>query len=131
GAFARGLASGRRAALALHAHLAAHPGFTPLLVPELDIVVWAVRAEQASVASGLSRQLFEAAARHDLHLAVATLPRRLAEKARPVSEWDEEMLVCLRACVMKPEHEAWLPEIVVRLDRAAAECGVQTAVERP
>ena len=37
----------------------------PLLAPELDIVVWAVRAPTASVSSAVARRLFELAARHD------------------------------------------------------------------
>jgi glutamate/tyrosine decarboxylase-like PLP-dependent enzyme len=131
GAFAAGLESGRRAALALHAALKTDQRFAPLHEPELDIVVWAVRAGTATESSDLARRIFETAARHDLHLAVATFPRRMAETARPVETWDAEHLVCLRACVMKPEHEAWLPEILSRLDAATTECGVQTAVERP
>jgi hypothetical protein len=28
--------------------------------------------------------------------------------------------LCLRACVMKPEHREWMPEILKRLSLAAA-----------
>jgi tyrosine decarboxylase/aspartate 1-decarboxylase len=119
GTFAAGLESGRRAALAWHAALAADARFAPLVEPELDIVTWAVRAPGAAEASDRARAIFDAAARHDLHLAVATFPRAMAERAAPVERWDTDTIACLRACVMKPEHEAWLPEIRARLDRAA------------
>lgn len=121
GELARGLEAGREAALALHAALAADRRFAPLLAPQLDIVVWAVRAATAEASSRAARRLFEAAAAHDLHLALARMPRALAERSRPVADWDVGEIVCLRACVMKPEHREWLGEILARLDRAAGE----------
>jgi len=119
GDFARGLEAGRQAALALHAALERDDRFAPLFPPELDIVVWAVRAETAGEASARARRLFDAAARIDLHLALATFPRSMAEAGRPVSRWDVDAIVCLRACAMKPEHREWMPEILRRLDAAA------------
>jgi tyrosine decarboxylase/aspartate 1-decarboxylase len=121
GEFARGLEAGREAALAWHAALAADDRFAPLGRPELDIVCWAVRAPTATESSRRSRRLFEAAARHDLHLALATFPRAMAEPSGAVATWDADDLLCLRACAMKPEHATWLPDILARLDRAAAE----------
>ena len=38
-----------------------------------------------------------------------------------VARWDDQQLRCLRACVMKPDHLEWLPQILERLDRAAAD----------
>lgn len=90
----------------------------PLARPELDIVVWAVRATTASEASLRARAVFDAAARNDLHLALATFPRAMAESVAPVQRWDSDQVTCLRACVMKPEHRDWIPEVVSRL-RAA------------
>lgn len=120
GALARSLDAGRMAALALHDALREDGRFAPLMPPALDIVNWAVRAERASEASARARAVFDAAAARDLHLAVATYPRALAEEAEAVSVWDADTLGCLRSCVMKPEHRAWLPEILTRL-RAAAD----------
>ncbi|HEY7161931.1 MAG TPA: aspartate aminotransferase family protein, partial [Acidobacteriota bacterium] len=60
------------------------------------------------------------AAQNDLHLALATFPREMAEAVVPVTEWDSENITCLRACVMKPEHLDWLPEILKRLRTAIA-----------
>jgi glutamate/tyrosine decarboxylase-like PLP-dependent enzyme len=119
GEFARGLEAGREAALALHAALAADDRFAPLQAPQLDIVVWAVRAASASIASARARAIFTAAAGEDLHLALATVPRHLCSAVEAVESWDVEEIVCLRACVMKPEHRAWMEEILRRLDRAA------------
>jgi tyrosine decarboxylase / aspartate 1-decarboxylase len=119
GAFAQGLGAGREAALGLHDALTRDECFVPLFPPELDIVVWAVRARSASEASAAARRIFDAAARVDLHLALATFPRRMVEAYAPVAEWDAEGLLCLRACVMKPEHRDWMPEILKRLREAA------------
>ena len=119
GAFARGLEACREAALILHHALEADPRFTPMFPPELDIVVWAVRAETAGESSSRARRLFDAAAGLDLHLALATFPRNMLEAAGPVSHWDSDEIVCLRACAMKPEHREWMPEILRRLGEAA------------
>src|SRR5262249_33122992 len=65
GELARGLEAGREAALALHEALASDPRlaarFVPLLEPELDIVVWAVRAPSTSASSAAARKIFETA----------------------------------------------------------------------
>jgi len=119
GEFARGLEAGREAALLLHDALTRDDRFAPIGPPELDIVVWAVRAPSATESSARSRRIFDAAARRDLHLALATVPRAMLEPAAPVARWDADAIVCLRACVMKPEHRDWMPEIVRRLEAAA------------
>lgn len=121
GAFARGLEACREGALRLHAALVADRRFVPLFAPELDIVVWAVRAPSAQASSALARRLFEAAAADQLHLALARFPRLMAEAAAPVNSWDADELVCLRACAMKPGHRDWIDEIVRRLQAAAAQ----------
>jgi glutamate/tyrosine decarboxylase-like PLP-dependent enzyme len=115
GAFATGLEAGRNAALELVSAVRQQPCFVPLFEPQLDIVVWAVAARSASESSAAARRVFSAAAERGLHLALAQIPRSLAEPAGAVGEWDADQLTCLRACVMKPEHGEWLPEIVRRL----------------
>jgi tyrosine decarboxylase / aspartate 1-decarboxylase len=119
GDFAHGLEACREAALSLHAALAADSRFAPLFAPELDIVTWAVRADSARQASSRARAVFERAAGLALHLAVATFPRAMVEPVAPVRDWDAGEITCLRACVMKPEHREWMPEIVARLGKAA------------
>ncbi len=120
GEFAHLLEACRDGAIALYDALRDHEQCVPLAAPELDIVVWAMRASSASASSARARAVFEAAAKHDLHLALATFPRRMVEAAGAVEVWDEAHVTCLRACVMKPEHKQWLPEILRRLDGALA-----------
>jgi tyrosine decarboxylase / aspartate 1-decarboxylase len=115
GEFARSLEACRAGALALYEALREDERWVPLAAPELDIVVWATRAKRASDASARARAVFAAAAKHDLHLALATFPRVMAQPVSPVEEWDEDHITCLRACVMKPEHGEWMPEIIRRL----------------
>ena len=123
GEFARGLEAGRSAALALHEGVRGDPRFAALGPPELDIVAFSLRAPTASAASAVNRRLFDAAAADDLHLALATFPRHMLEESGAVAEWDVGSLTCLRACVMKPEHREWMPEILARLRRAAGAAG--------
>jgi glutamate/tyrosine decarboxylase-like PLP-dependent enzyme len=118
GEFAQSLEKCREGALALHEALCAEERCVPLFVPELDIVVWAMRGARASEASALARAVFDAAAARDLHLALATFPREMAEPCGAIREWDADAVACLRSCVMKPEHREWIPEVLARL-RAA------------
>ena len=120
GSFARGLESCRQAALMLYESIQEDQRFAVLVPPELDIVVWAVRATTASESSSRARQIFDAAAEHDLHLALASFPRVMLEPSAPVAVWDTDEIVCLRACAMKPEHREWMPEILKRIQAAAA-----------
>lgn len=119
GAFARGLAQGRRAALALHAWLAADPRWLPAFSPELDIVVWLVRAPSVSESSAAARRVFDEAAARDLHLALAELPVAFFPCEAAGIARDRDTVTALRSVLMKPEHEAWLPEITERLAQAA------------
>jgi tyrosine decarboxylase / aspartate 1-decarboxylase len=120
GAFARGLASSREAALALHAKLSADRRFVAAaFAPELDIVFWTVRAPRASEASELARRLFAETARNGLHLALAELPARFFDLATAGVETDRETVTCLRSVLMKPEHHEWIGRIWEILVRSA------------
>ncbi len=119
GAFARSLETCREAALAMHEALRQSPRFSPIFPPELDIVVWAVRARSASESSAMAQQIFDSAAEENLHLALATFPRDMCEAAEAIEDWDRPELTCLRSCVMKPEHHAWMDEILARLEIAS------------
>ncbi|OLC83550.1 MAG: aspartate aminotransferase family protein [Acidobacteria bacterium 13_1_40CM_4_57_6] len=121
GEFARGLERGRKAALALFDKLLADERFVTAFAPELDIVVFAPKAASASEASVLSREIFEAAARHDLHLAVAELPVRFWEANLGVMKRDRETITCLRSVLMKPEHLDWVERIWGLLSSAVNE----------
>src|SRR5713226_8543771 len=121
GEFARGLERGRKAALALFEKVRADKRFVTAFAPELDIVVFAPRAASVSEVSVLSRKIFEAAARHDLHLAVAELPVRFWEANLGAMKRDREAITCLRSVLMKPEHLDWVERIWNLLSSAVDE----------
>jgi len=120
GAFARGLEAGREAARTLHERLAADPRFLTPFPPELDIVVWTPRAPRGSGCSELARRIFDEAARHNLHLALAELPSDFFDLAGARVEKDRDRITCLRSVLMKPEHRDWVDQIWEILDRSTA-----------
>ena len=124
GEFARGLARGRAAALELDRRLRQDERFEPLAAgaPELDIVVWKVKAEDPRRASEMAQEIFVACATRDLHLALVQLPPFWFQ----FSDFEEKGLesgpvTCLRSVLMKPEHAAWLDRIWERLSAACVE----------
>jgi glutamate/tyrosine decarboxylase-like PLP-dependent enzyme len=145
GAFADGLRKGRRAALELDRRVredrrfvalggvapgspsARDPGHPSLIEshsPELDIVVWALRAADARKASEQARKVFDACARRGLHLALVQLPGSWFGLSSPVPKSEgpgAPTLTCLRSVLMKPEHETWMGEIWERLSAACGE----------
>src|SRR6266478_5789050 len=124
GEFARGLERGRKAALALFEKVRADEHFVTAFAPELDMVVFVPKAPSVSEASVLSPQVFEAAARHDLHLALAELPVGLWEANLGAMKRDRETMTCLRSVLMKPEHLDWVDRIWGLLSSAADEVAV-------
>ena len=122
GEFASGLASGRAAAMELDRRLRDDDRFQPLAggAPELDIVVWRVRAANAERSSELAHKIFAACATRDLHLALVELPLDWFEPESSTAG-NTGKVTCLRSVLMKPEHEAWLDEIWARLAASCAE----------
>jgi tyrosine decarboxylase/aspartate 1-decarboxylase len=94
-----------------------HPQDCP---PELDIVVWAMRAADSRKASEQAQRVFDLCAKRDLHLALVQLPHAWIEGTAQ-TENGGELVTCLRSVLMKPEHEAWLDRIWERLTQATAE----------
>ncbi|HEV2197800.1 MAG TPA: aminotransferase class I/II-fold pyridoxal phosphate-dependent enzyme [Candidatus Acidoferrum sp.] len=121
GEFARGLESGRKAAAALFDRLKADARFVTAFAPELDILVFAPRGKSVSETSAISRRVFEAAARLDLHLAVAELPLHFWERDLRDTKRDRATLTCLRSVLMKPEHLEWADRIWGLLLEATSE----------
>jgi tyrosine decarboxylase / aspartate 1-decarboxylase len=121
GEFARGLEDGRTAALDFYSRLEKDTRFVTAFPPELDIVVFAPQATSMSEASAKSRKIFEAAARRNLHLAVAELPVGFFEEHLTGMNKDRESLTCLRSVLMKPEHKEWVGRIWEILVKAAEE----------
>jgi hypothetical protein len=124
GEFSQSLAKSRDAALRLFGRLKADERFVVAFEPELDLVIFAARAESVSAASGLPRRIFEAAAKRGLHLALAELPVDFFAGAFGVMERDRETITCLRSVLMKPEHLDWIDRIWETLIAATDEvCG--------
>jgi len=107
GEFARMLHDCRAAALEFHSTLADDERFIPAFPPELDIVVWAVRAKTAAESSARAREIFAKAEAAGLHLALAELPGAFFG-----DPWGTGGTVtALRSVLMKPEHRSALPTI--------------------
>lgn len=119
GEFARDLTASRRAALALHAHLRGNARYLAGPEPELDIVVWTGGGADREAAGQAAQATFAAAAERDLHLALLRVPDALATAWWPELRNNSATVTALRSCLMKAEHEDWLPEIIRRLDTAA------------
>ena len=121
GEFARGLERGRKSALALFEKLRADSRFVTAFAPELDILVFAPRGDRVSESSEMSRKIFDAAAKRNLHLAVAELPVHFWEKNLGRMKRDRSTLTCLRSVLMKPEHYEWVGRIWELLSEATRE----------
>jgi tyrosine decarboxylase/aspartate 1-decarboxylase len=119
GKFAISLQRSREAALALYQLLERSADFVPPFAPELDIVIFAPRAASATESSALSRKIFEAAARQQLHLALADLPAGFWQHTRGAMDLDSGRITCLRSVLMKPEHLDWIHPIADRLQAAS------------
>ncbi len=108
GKFATGLRCSREAAVLLHEKICADGRFLSPFPPQLDILVWAVRAATAEASSRLAQQIFAAAARQDLHLALAQLPSTFFPSGLWADQDQQSSVTCLRSVLMKPEHLDWL-----------------------
>ncbi len=107
------------AARNFHARLNASELFTPLMPPELDIVVYAPNAPTTTASSERSREIFMKAADANLHLALIELPVSLTHFWLPDIERNSESITCLRSVLMKPEHNYWAERIVRLLEECA------------
>jgi tyrosine decarboxylase / aspartate 1-decarboxylase len=121
GEFAHGLEQCREAALEFHRCVAGDKRFVTAFPPELDIVVFAPRTRSLSESSALTRKIFDAAARRNLHLAVAELPAELFADDLSGTKRDRPTVSCLRSVLMKPEHREWVGRIWEALEAATAE----------
>jgi glutamate/tyrosine decarboxylase-like PLP-dependent enzyme len=116
GEFARMLADCRAAALDFQARLGSDGRFIVAFPPELDIVVWAVRAGSAAAASARARAVFSKAEEAHLHLALADLPAAFFG-----DPWgDGGTVTALRSVLMKPQHRGALDDLWRLLDQCSA-----------
>ncbi len=118
GAFAAGLEASRAAALDLYDRLHSDARFVTAFAPELDIVVWTLKAPTVSVASALARRVFDEAASRGLHLALANLPVQFLNLKASHVKQDADTVTCLRSVLMKPEHKEWMDRIWEILSQA-------------
>ena len=75
----------------MHQKICADDRWVSPFAPELDILVWAVRAGTVAASSRLAQEIFAAAAREDLHLALAPVaqqifPSRLLGRPAPAGQ---------------------------------------------
>ncbi len=109
GTFAEDLEKCREAALKLSELIRKDERFGLVGEPELDIVVWVVKGETVSEMSRKANELFSSAARNDVHLSKLKLSVDKLDLEGVVQ--DEEVVTCLRCCLMKPEHVDWIDRI--------------------
>ncbi len=94
--------------------------YQPLMQPELDIVVYALQADDAASSSDKARSVFASAAQENLHLALIELPVDLVCSYMPQLQRNGDTVTCLRSVLMKPEHRDWLDAIMAILEDCAA-----------
>ncbi len=119
GRFAKMLEKCREAAVRLYERLASDAKFIVAFPPGLDIVIWAPKRESVSEISKASEAFFLRSERQNLFLALATLPVKFFEGSLKGIEIDRNTLTCLRSCLMKPEHLAWVDRIYGMIDQVA------------
>jgi hypothetical protein len=106
----------RAAALAFQDSLAKDARFFTAFPPELDIVVWAVRAHSAAESSRRAQEVFAKAERAGLYLALAELPAAFFG-----DPWGTGgSVTALRSVLMKPEHLGALPQLRSLLEQSLA-----------
>ncbi len=120
GEFAQMLSNSHAAALELYDKLLSDERFLTAFPPELDILIWIPRAVRVSKASQIARLIYDEAARHHLHLALAELPVDFFDLSAARMERDQETVTCLRSVLMKSEHYEWVDSIWRILERATS-----------
>jgi glutamate/tyrosine decarboxylase-like PLP-dependent enzyme len=111
----------RDAALSFAQKLPASGKYRLLLEPELDIVTYFPVSGKPSVSeiSARSQAIFHRAMsdRNDpLFLSIYKLDAALLAAWHPDIVSDAPVVTVLRSVLMKPEHNAWIPELIRRLD---------------
>jgi tyrosine decarboxylase/aspartate 1-decarboxylase len=119
GEFSQGLRKARKAALSLYEKIRLDQRFRTIFPPELDILIWAPDGQTASQISERSEKLFRFAAEKNLHLATFKYPSSLLLKIWHGVDFDRSDVVCLRSCLMKPEHYDWVDTIWGIIDEIA------------
>lgn len=115
GLFSQRLDASLAAAHTLYQLICKDKHFLPLIPPTLDIVVWCPKGKSFSEISQHAKALFHACEQQHLYLALFQFPAKLIDETL-YPEWkavekDATHIVCLRSCLMKPEHLEWVERI--------------------
>jgi tyrosine decarboxylase / aspartate 1-decarboxylase len=120
GEFSKSISAGRNAALKFYDKLKNDNRFVPAFKPELDIVIWAPKADSVSKASEISNKIFDEAAKLNLHLALAEMPLEFFNIPGSGMKVDKTTITALRSTFMKPDHNEWIEEIWELLCKATS-----------
>ena len=74
-------------------------------------MIWAPRRETASAISAASRENRAQLAGRGLHVAELVVSADMFRQYYPELEMDQDAVVCLRSCLIKPEHDDWIDTI--------------------
>lgn len=121
GEFALNLSKSRNAALDLYGRLMSDGRFKLIMEPDLDIVIWAIKAESCTKISELSQKMFALAAEKNLHLALFKFQTSSLDESWGDVTFDSDSVTCMRSCLMKPEHEQWMDQIWMLIDQITNE----------
>ncbi|MFQ5982973.1 MAG: aspartate aminotransferase family protein, partial [Woeseiaceae bacterium] len=119
GEFAQSLDKCLLAARELWKRLDQSDQFQCLMPPEIDIVVFAAIADDVAASSCKAREIFDRAAKENLHLALIELPTDMVRHYWPDLSGSDATTTCLRSCLMKPEHLDWVDRIFSILKSSA------------
>jgi tyrosine decarboxylase / aspartate 1-decarboxylase len=111
GVFSKRIDCSHDAARKLYEKIIHDKNFIALQPPEIDIVIWAKKQRSISEINKATHLIFEKAASKNLHLALFNYPVRLLGSHWRNIEKNEAHVVCLRSCLLKPEHEEWVDDI--------------------
>jgi glutamate/tyrosine decarboxylase-like PLP-dependent enzyme len=114
----------RKAALEFSKIIEKSTLFDEFVRPELDIVTYFPRTEplSASLISNKTQKLFADAMHHPSHplfLALLQVPSNQLKNFYPRIDSDRELVTIVRSVLMKPEHFAFVPEMVRELEEIA------------
>ena len=119
GEFAKEISKCRDAAKQIVQKINNDDRFKLILEPELDIVVWYIRAKSTQKISDLSRKFFKEAEKNNLFLSLLNIPSSKINLDNVLI--NSENVTCSRSCLMKPEHLNWVEELWNRIQKTMDE----------
>jgi glutamate/tyrosine decarboxylase-like PLP-dependent enzyme len=114
------LAAGRRAALAWADRLTASSALTLYQPPELDIICYfPAEGTMSAIDAASARILSDGMTSGAAYLSTLRVSSAAFARRHPGIEADQDPARILRSVLMKPEHEAFVPEWHARVERLA------------